>query len=165
MRSFALLGLLSVTLGTVGAFAQTSTNINLNLKGNSDAPVNWEDVLVLAQTGPVGSLGYASLVFTSSSGGSESNLGGPTQITAELAFNEADTIAISFTYPNGGDFMTAPTLNLSGGTITNGTGAYAGASGSLELTFVKIQLEHSGPQQRPPAPGTRSWAATPFLFC
>jgi len=94
----------------------------------------------VAQTGSVGKLGYASLVFTSSSGGfndSNNNYGGPTQITAELAFNEMDTIAISFTYPDGGDFSSVATLNFSGGTVTGGSGAYAGASGSLALTIVK----------------------------
>jgi len=126
--------------GAVVALAQTSTNINLNLKGNPSTS-NWENTLTLAQTGSVGTLGYASLVFTSSSGGFSDNnntsFGGPTQITAELAFNELDTIAIGYTYPNGGDFGTVATLKFSGGTITSGTGAYAGASGSLDLTIVK----------------------------
>jgi uncharacterized protein (TIGR03437 family) len=140
VRSFPLVGLLSVASGAVMALAQTSTNINVTLKGNNTT-FNWENTLALAQTGSVGSLGYASLVFTSSSGGfsdiNDTNFGGPTQITAELAFNQMDTIAISFTYGNGADFVTGGTLNLSGGTITGGTGAYAGASGSLDLTIVQ----------------------------
>jgi uncharacterized protein (TIGR03437 family) len=140
VRSLARVGLLWVASGAVVAWAQTTTSINLNLKGNS-ATFNWENALALAQTGSVGTLGYASLVFTGSSGAfsdnTNSSFGGPTQITAELAFNETDTIAISFTYPNGGDFGTIAALNFSGGTITGGTGAYAGASGSLNLTIVK----------------------------
>jgi hypothetical protein len=68
VRSFPLVGLLSVASGAVMALAQTSTNINVTLKGNNTT-FNWENTLALAQTGSVGSLGYASLVFTSSSGG------------------------------------------------------------------------------------------------
>jgi uncharacterized protein (TIGR03437 family) len=137
VRRFAFV--LWVASGAVVAWGQTTANIDLNLIANNDsAPFTWENALTLAQTGSVGTLGYASLAFTSSSGGfGNSNYGGPTQITAELAFNEADTIAISFTYPNGADFSTVGTLNFSGGTITGGTGAYASASGTLGLTIVK----------------------------
>jgi uncharacterized protein (TIGR03437 family) len=86
-------------------------------------------------------MGNAALMMTSSSGQLDVNANyiGPAQITFELAFNEADTIVISFTTtdPN---FNPIPVitsggpLTLSGGTITGGTGAYAGASGSLDLT-------------------------------
>jgi uncharacterized protein (TIGR03437 family) len=138
VRRFASVSLLWVASHAVVAWGQTTANINLTLNGNSDT-FTWENALTLAQTGSVGSLGYASLAFTSSSGGFDDNglYAGPTQVTAELAFNEADAIAVSFTYPNGADFNTIGTLNFSGGTITGGTGAYAGASGTLDLTIVK----------------------------
>jgi uncharacterized protein (TIGR03437 family) len=119
------------------AAAQSSTNLNLNLTiGNSNA--FWSDDLLVAQTGAVASFGSASLVMTSSSG-TNNGASGPAQITFELAFSEADTIAINFTVtdPNFNlvDIITSGgPLTLSGGTITGGTGAYAGASGSLDLT-------------------------------
>jgi uncharacterized protein (TIGR03437 family) len=118
------------------ALAQTSTNVTLNLNGNDSSPglimSNW---LVLTQSGFVGPLGNATLVSTSSTT-PNNNFQGPAQITLTLAFNEADTITISYTEsdPN---FYLPQTFTMSGGMITGGTGAYAGATGSLDLTFAK----------------------------
>jgi hypothetical protein len=69
------------------------------------------------------------------------------QITLTLAFNEADTITISYTEsdPN---FYVPQTFTMSGGTITGGTGAYAGATGSLDLTFAKDAIRRL--TMRPP---------------
>ncbi len=132
-RSAMLLPL--AIFGGALAVAQSSTGINLNINvGNTD--LNVSNALVLGQTGSVGPLGNAALVITSSS---EPNVNGtigtPTQVTMELAFNEVDTIAISFT-DNDPNFPMGGTLAMSG-TITGGTGAYAGASGSLDLTITK----------------------------
>jgi uncharacterized protein (TIGR03437 family) len=122
------------------AAAQGSTNLNLTLTGNSSA--GWSNSLQVAQTGSVTSLGSAALMMTGSSGNLDdsANYVGPAQIAFELAFNEADTIAIGFTTgdPNFNPMpviLSAGPLTLSGGTITGGTGAYAGASGSLDLTI------------------------------
>ena len=125
------------------ALAQTSTNINFNLTtGNSN--YIWSNMLVLAQTGLVGSLGTATLAMISSSSPisdphiGETGVTGPVQVTFKLAFNEIDTIVISFT-ENDPNFAgpTNTTVAMTGGTITGGTGAYAGATGSLDLTIVK----------------------------
>jgi uncharacterized protein (TIGR03437 family) len=124
--------------GCLIALAQSSTNINVNLILGNGGP-NTSNTLVLAQTGSVGSLGNATLVMTSNSAPiGDSGIMGPVQITFELAFNEVDTIAISFTEsdPNFAD-PTHQTVAMTGGTITGGTGAYAGASGSLDLTIAK----------------------------
>lgn len=119
------------------ALAQTSTNINLNLTPVNDGGENVSNTLILGQTGSVGPLGNAALVMMSSTAAiGDTGITGPLQVTFELAFNERDTIAISFTEsdPNA---LTPTTIALSGGTITGGTGAYAGASGSLDLNIVK----------------------------
>jgi uncharacterized protein (TIGR03437 family) len=64
-----------------------------------------------------------------------SGITGPLQLTFQLAFNEADTIAISFNDSDPNVLFNLP-ATLSGGTISGGTGAYAGASGSLDLTIA-----------------------------
>jgi uncharacterized protein (TIGR03437 family) len=120
----------------VPVMAQTSTNINLTLAYGDPSGFSIVDQLLLEQAGSAGSLGPATLVITSSSGPNPNAGPGPTQVTLELAFNEVDTIAISFTEsdPN---FAAPATVTMSGGTITGGTGAYTGATGSLDLTIVK----------------------------
>lgn len=137
MNRSRVTGSLSIALfGAAIVLAQTSTNINVNLTFNGGGP-NSSNTLTLAQTGSVGALGNATLVMTSNSGPIGNNGGtGPVQVTFELAFNQIDTIAISFTEsdPN---FASPTTVTMSGGTITGGAGAYAGATGSLDLTNVK----------------------------
>lgn len=124
-----------VAFGAMQAIAQTNINVNL-VFGNGGGP-NTSNTLILAQTGSVGSLGKAALVMTSSSAPiGNGGIMGPAQASFELAFNEIDTIAISFSEPDP-NFATATTVVMTGGTITGGTGAYAGASGSLDLTIVK----------------------------
>jgi uncharacterized protein (TIGR03437 family) len=122
--------------GALPARAQSSTNINLNLnRGNiAFADANF---FVMGQTGSVGSLGEAALVFTSSTVPiNNGGLTGPVQITMELAFNERDALSISFTEsdPN---FVSPTSFMMSGGSVTGGTGAYASATGSLDLTVTK----------------------------
>ena len=51
-----------------------------------------------------------------------------------MYFNEIDSINISFTQ-NNPNIINSPTFALTGGTITGGTGAYAGATGSVTLNF------------------------------
>jgi uncharacterized protein (TIGR03437 family) len=126
-------------LGAATALAQTSTNITLNLNFNdSSSPglilTNW---LVLTQSGFVGPLGNATLVSTSSTMPNPNLTSqSPSRITLTLAFNEADAITISYTESDH-DFYVPQTFTMSGGTITGGTGAYAGATGSIDLSVVK----------------------------
>src|SRR5579872_3306433 len=138
MKRYRAIASLSFAWFGVGlVFAQTSTNINVNLAfGNGGGP-NSSNTLILGQTGSVGPLGNAALVMTGNSAPIVNNaIGGPMQVTFLLAFNEIDTIAISFTEidPN---FASPTTVTMTGGTITGGTGKYAGATGSLDLTVVK----------------------------
>ncbi len=134
-RAFAALSF--SLFGAAMVLAQTSTNFNLNLALGNDGGDTWSHTLFLGQTGSVGSLGNATLVMTGNAGPiGDSGITGPVQVTFELAFNALDTIAISFTEsdPN---FATPTTVTMTGGTITGGAGAYAGATGSLDLTIVK----------------------------
>ncbi len=128
------LRLLLILFCAAAASAQT---VNINLVLGNDGGSNASNTLILGQTGSVGSLGNAALVMTGNSAPIGNNgLGGPVQVSFVLAFNEIDTIAISFSLsdPN---FAAPTTVTMTGGTITGGTGKYAGASGSLDLTVVK----------------------------
>ena len=131
------------TLFAVAALAQTSTNINLNLViGNTNN--TWSNDLLLAQTGSVASLGNAALVLTGSFAPiTNSGITGPLQMTFELAFNEVDTMAISFNSSDPNLLFNLP-ATVSGGMITGGTGAYAGATGSLDLTISAGTTSGSG---------------------
>lgn len=95
------------------------------------------NAFLVSQTGFAGPLGNATLVSNSSATIiANGAFVGPAQVTLGLYFNELDSIAINYTESNP-SFYSAPTVTMSGGTITGGTGAYAGASGSLDLTVVK----------------------------
>ncbi len=136
MRRFSTIS--GLLLGGLIAPAQSSMNFSVNLTLGNGGP-NWSNTLILAQTGSVRSLGNATLVMTGNSGPiGSSGIMGPVQVTFELAFNEIDTITIAYTMsdPNFAD-QTHTTVAMTGGTITGGTGAYAGATGSLDLTITK----------------------------
>jgi uncharacterized protein (TIGR03437 family) len=121
-------------LGAVTALAQKTTNFTFDYFALFGPYVTnqstSEDFLAYAWTGSAGSLGTATLVIhTVVRSGANGPLNG--QATAGLYFNAIDSISINFTL----DVMTStPLVNaLTGGTITGGTGSYAGASGSLDL--------------------------------
>jgi uncharacterized protein (TIGR03437 family) len=125
------------------AHAQNTTSINLDLNGStmSFGIANW---VWIGQTGNVAPLGNANLTVTSSSAPlANSSLAGPAQVAAVLAFNEADTLTISFTLsdPN---FLESTPIMMPGGVITGGTGAYAGASGSLDVAIVNFGVTGTG---------------------
>jgi len=136
-------GFTLTTLFAVAALAQTSTNINLNLViGNSSYTSS--NGFLLAQTGSVAFLGNAALVMTGSFAPiTNSGITGPLQMTFELAFNEVDTMAISFNSSDPNLLFNLP-ATVSGGMITGGTGAYAGATGSLDLTISAGTTSGSG---------------------
>jgi hypothetical protein len=86
---------LLANLSALVALGQPNISLDINLTSEADASTN---VYVLAQTGSVGSLGNATLVFTESSAPILNNsVGGPVQIAGLLAFNQLDTITLSFT--------------------------------------------------------------------
>ncbi|HEY6343465.1 MAG TPA: hypothetical protein VIY49_18365 [Bryobacteraceae bacterium] len=118
------------------AHAQNSTSINLNLQGTTGGSFSIANWALIGQTGSVAPLGNANLTVTSSSEPDlTSSVTGPAQVTAVLAFNEADTLTISFTLSDPNFLLETPVM-MPGGVITTGTGAYAGASGSLDVTLV-----------------------------
>jgi uncharacterized protein (TIGR03437 family) len=88
-----------------------------------------EDVFAFAYTGSAGSLGRATLVIhTVTNFGANGPLN-PAQVTAGLYFNAIDTISINFSAPDANIYPNG----FTGGKITGGSGAYAGASGSLDV--------------------------------
>jgi uncharacterized protein (TIGR03437 family) len=133
-------------LGTISALAQKTTNFTFDyavyFKLGGAAPFGFtaEDSVVYGLTGSAGSLGNATLkinaVFDNQNGPVS-----PGHATAGLYFNASDSISVNFTFND----LTSPLLAiLTGETITGGTGAYVGASGSLDLIPQPSSLGGSG---------------------
>src|SRR5215471_5007924 len=112
---------------------QTTTNVNFDivLTFSQDTA---ENLLIVAESGSVGSLGNASLAISAVGTIQNNSVTAPIQIAGGLYFNAIDSITFNFS-SNDPNFFKNPVTSLSGGTITGGTGAYAGAAGSLNLTF------------------------------
>lgn len=127
----------SFLLGTLSAVVTLAqTNVTLDIAIKIESPMS-SNSFILAQTGSVGALGSGTLVSASSLWPiNNGTLGGPAQVGLQLSFNAADSISISYV-ENDPMFDFAQTVAFSGGTITGGTGAYAGATGSLDLSLVK----------------------------
>jgi hypothetical protein len=122
-------------VGIVSALAQKTTNFTFDYFALFGPYVTnqstWEDVFAYGLTGSAGSLGKATLVIHSVVQLGTNGPLSPAQAIAGLYFNAIDSISINFTWNNA---TSTPLPNaLTGGTITGGTGAYAGASGSLDL--------------------------------
>jgi len=111
----------------------TTTNVTLNLTASSTGN-NISNLFNVAETGSAGALGNATLYITSSQPKSSGAPQAPVQLTAGVSFDQLDGIIASFS-ENNVNFASSQTFTLSGGTITGGTGAYAGATGSLSLSF------------------------------
>jgi hypothetical protein len=125
------------------AHAQNSTNINLNLNGTT-LSFGIANLVWLGQTGNVAPLGNANLTVTSSLlPDGTSSLTASAQVTATLAFNEIDTLTVSFALSDPTFLQNTPIM-MPGGVITGGTGAYAGASGSLDVTIANFAITGTG---------------------
>jgi uncharacterized protein (TIGR03437 family) len=127
-------------LGAVPALAQKTTNITFDLfmlfgvyTSNPQMIYDADDWTVLCSAGP---LGYATFVTT----GVAPVGGAPLQVTAGLNFNAVDTISFSFTSNDPNWWRNLP--NLPGGTITGGTGKYAGATGTFDF-MLGLQESHA----------------------
>ncbi len=118
------------------ANSQSAPNLTLNFTQTTSEQVTTNSY-VLSQSGSAGALGNATLVITSGSQlvDSAGDIG-PAQIRAALVFNGVDSILLYFDQGDP-DFGAAQTVTTSGGQILGGTGVYAGATGSLDLTIVK----------------------------
>jgi hypothetical protein len=126
-----LLGL----LGGVSVLAQKTTNFTFDYFALMGPYVTIqstsEDVVVYGLTGSAGALGKATLVIHTVQNMGNNGPLSPSEATAGLYFNAIDSISINFTWNNASGLPLANALT--GGTITGGTGAYADASGSLDL--------------------------------
>ncbi len=115
--------------------AGTTTNVNLNLTINSRGSTA-SHLMVTSATGTLSPLGNASFSLQGAAPISNNALAAPVQLTGGFYFNQTDSIAISFT-ENDLNYANTSPYTLSGVAITGGTGAYAGATGSLNLTFTQ----------------------------
>jgi uncharacterized protein (TIGR03437 family) len=123
-------------LAAFGAVLALGQNITMDIALPNPTSFS-SNALIVSQSGSAGTLGDATLVSsTSATVIANGQILGPAQVSLGLYFNELDSIVIGYTEsdPN---FDAAQTVTMSGGAITGGTGAYAGASGSLDLTVVK----------------------------
>ena len=129
-------GLSCFLLGAIGAVVTLAQNLTLDIAVKTETSTS-SNSFTLAQTGSVGALGNGTLFSKSSFWPIvSSGIGGPAQVAIQLSFNAADSISIS--YAQSDPLFDFPqTVTFSGGKITGGTGAYAGATGSLDLTVVK----------------------------
>ncbi len=124
------------------ASAGSTTNVTLNLTQTSQTHTV-PYLSTFAETGSVGALGNATLYVTSNvTITNQAVVVPPIPITATLYFDQLDSIVASFSETDV-NFGTEASFTLSGGTITGGTGAYVGATGSLSLTFNQNATNHS----------------------
>ncbi len=137
-RSSCLPILSLALLGAIAALAQTSANFNFDIT-LTKSPDTAENLFMIAENGSVGALGNATLTIGAVGTIQDNTVTTPIQVTAGLCFNAVDSIIATFT--SAVNFLTGPpAFTLSGGTITGGTGAYAGAGGSLSLNFTATDL-------------------------
>jgi len=128
----------NVTEFTYTPATQTTTTVNLNFTQTGNNVHTNPNALAFEGTGSVGSLGNATLYVTSPEvyDGPTGVLIPPVTFTGSLVFDQNDVINLSFSETDI-NIPTEQTFSLSSGTITGGTGNYAGATGSLNLTFTQ----------------------------
>ena len=123
---------------TYASATQTTTNVNLNFTETSQVHTN-PNALAFEGTGSVGSLGNATLYLNSPEvyNGPTGVLIPPVTFAGSLVFDQNDAINLGFSVTDI-NIPTEQTFSLSGGTITGGTGNYAGATGALSLNFSQV---------------------------
>ncbi len=140
----------------------TTTNITLNLTQTNQTH-SVPNSFTVVKTGSAGPLGPATLSMSSTPTiDSNANLIAPILFTATLYFNQTDSIVAVFMDNDLNVFNESP-ITLSGGTITDGTGAYAGASGSLSLS-ITTGPNHVGHRLRKRDCGKQDNAVEPHEF-
>ena len=113
----------------------TTTNVTVNLTQTNQTH-SVPNQFSVVETGSTGALGLATLSMSSTPTiDTNGNFIAPIVFTATLYFNQNDSIIATF-MTSDLKFLNESPLVLSGGTITDGTGVYAGASGSLSLNFT-----------------------------
>ncbi|MBZ5603505.1 MAG: hypothetical protein LAO79_14495 [Acidobacteriia bacterium] len=134
MRHARFLSVVSYALlGAVAGLAQTTTNVNFNLKIIPVADTA-ERINVIAQTGRAGPLGSANLRLSGSAPIVDNGIGSPITFTGGLYFNAVDFINLSASI-NDPNFAKGPGFTFSNAAITGGGGVYSGATGSVTLNF------------------------------
>jgi len=123
----------TVTELTYTSAASATSNVSLNLTATTGDNAAAR-MFVVGETGSAGALGSAALSLEASSPVSHNAIAPPITIMGSLSFNQLDSINFSFT-ENDVNFASGPTIALSNGTITGGTGVYAGSTGSLTLNI------------------------------
>ena len=120
--------------------AQTTRNININVNGTSP---DFSGTAAGLGTGSVtvNPFGAAS-VSTSSSQNVDANFNpvGPVQATVNFWFNRLDGFKITATVPDPGN----TTVVTFSGTISEGVGAFSGATGTATLTLNILSVNTSG---------------------
>lgn len=129
-------------LGAISACAQQTTSFTFDFTILTPPGFSYtnEDQFDLFFSGSAGSLGSATLSLHSLSPGPMGPVSTPIQFTGALNFNAIDSISFSFTVDDPNFWNTFPYPQWTGGTITGGTGIYAGATGSFD------QLNFQSPQ-------------------
>lgn len=129
---------------TYAPAAQTTTNVNLSFTETNQVHTS-PNALAFEGTGSVGALGLATLFVTSPGvyNGPTGVLIPPVTFTGSLVFDQNDAINLSFSVTDI-NIPTEQAFSLSGGTITGGTGLYAGATGSLSLNFTQTASGGNG---------------------
>ena len=121
------------TISTLAPGISTTITVNLTQTNQAHSVPNQFSVV---ETGSAGALGPATLSMSSTPTiDTNGNFIAPILFTATLYFNQTDSIVAVF-MDNDLNFLNESPFVLSGGTITDGTGTYAGASGSLALNFT-----------------------------
>jgi uncharacterized protein (TIGR03437 family) len=111
------------------ALAQKTTSISLSNIGGMTSLVTAGRSVSLGGTGAVNPLGNASVTF---SGSQDQVTTGLTQGTFTFFFNRLDSFSVSVPP----QLVSKVTTLALPGTITGGTGAYSGATGSVTYTFT-----------------------------
>ncbi len=130
---------------TYAPATQTTTTVNLNFTETGSNVHTNPNALAFEGTGSVGSLGNATLYLNSPEvyNGPTGVLIPPVTFTGSLVFDQNDVINLSFSVTDI-NIPTETTFSLSGGTVTGGTGNYAGATGSLSLSFSQTASTVNG---------------------
>lgn len=131
-------------LGAISACAQQTTNFTFDFIVNPNFSYTTEDQIYWVLTGSAGSLGSATLSLHSLAPGPMGPVSTPIQFTGALNFNAIDSFSFSFTVDDPNFWNTFPDPQWTGGTITGGTGTYAGATGSFDELNLQQSPQGSG---------------------
>jgi len=121
------------------AYAQTTANVNFNVSGTST--LGGVATGSAAGNGSVSPVGNAAVSMSSTQAvDANFNPTGPIQATITFSFNRLDSFSVTASVPN----VNNATVATFPGTISGGTGAYNGASGSGTFTITVVSSSQNG---------------------